>query len=311
MREYYLPSDIRSADTIAVEKFSVPSVVLMENAAKNAAAEAVKLAGGIKKRFLALAGRGNNGGDAFAAVRHLLLAGCEEAVIVKTVSDESYSCDAKVNLDILRRMTGNFPENLKIYDSANLNDDDIFSLCNNADCIIDGLLGTGASGAPRGEIGRIIGLLKPFGNVLSLDIPSGVDASTGVVYEPSVKAAVTATFLAPKFGAAFAPARDYCGEVKVHDIGVPKSLLLPERPALTEFERSDLHDMIPPLSRDIHKTNRGNLLIIAGSETYRGAPLLTALGALRAGAGIVYLAVPDVIAPYISAELPEVIVIPL
>lgn len=97
MKNFYMPADIREADNIAAAKYGVPSVVLMENAAKNAARAAVELAGDPKDRFVILAGRGNNGGDGFAAARHLLIGGAAVTVL-KSDADEVYKNDAAVIL---------------------------------------------------------------------------------------------------------------------------------------------------------------------------------------------------------------------
>ena len=280
VKNFYLPADIREADIIAADKYGVPSVVLMENAAKNAAREAVRLSGDPKGSFVVLAGRGNNGGDGFAAARHLIIGGAEVTVL-KSDADEAYRNDAAVNLAILRRLNGG---RLRIFDTPKLIDSEISALLDGAGCIVEGLLGTGTAGAPRKEPARLIRLLEGRKKILSLDIPSGIDPENGAVYDPCVKAAETVTFLAPKRGMAFLPALD---------IGIPSNAILPQKPALSLWGLDDLHDLLPEVSRSIHKTERGNLLIYSGSGSYRGAPLLTARGALRAGAGLVFMAVPE------------------
>lgn len=308
MKNFYLPADVREADITAADKYGAPSVVLMENAAKNAAKEAAALAGGYKGSFIVLAGRGNNGGDGFAAARHLIIGGAAAVTVLKSDADEAYKNDAAVNLTILRRLGG---ESLRIFDTPELSDAGISALLDDAGCIVDGLLGTGTAGAPRKEPARLIRLLEGRKNILALDIPSGIDPESGVVHDPCVKAALTVTFLAPKRGMAFQPAREACGKIITADIGMPPEAILSREPALRLYEKDDLHAMLPQIHRNIHKTERGNLLIYAGSGNYRGAPLLAARGALRAGAGLVFLAVPDFIAPYAAAELPEAIVLPL
>lgn len=307
MQKYYFPADIRRADVVAAEECGVPSVVLMENAAKSAAREAELLADGVRGPFVVLAGVGNNGGDGFAAARHLLIGGAD-VVVLKCADDERYKNDAAVNLSILRRLKS---EKLRICDTPEMTDAEISALLDEAACVMDGLLGTGTTGAPRKEAARLLALLDGRQNVVALDIPSGIDPASGAVYEPCAKAAVTVTFLAPKFGMAFEPAKSVCGKVVTADIGVPPFALLPEEPALTLLTGGDMRSLMPQLPRDVHKTQRGNVLIIAGSAEYRGAPLLAARGALRAGAGLVFLAVPEFIAPYASERLPEAIVVPL
>ena len=306
MEKFYSPSDVRKADRIAAEHLKVPSFALMENAARAAADAAEQFAVG-NGPFVVLAGHGNNGGDGFAAARHLLLRG-KSVVVLKTAEDTKYKGDASLNLRILRELEC---ENLFIADSQSLDDIAIKKMFEESAVVIDALLGTGTTGAPRGEAARLIALTAGFDNILSLDVPSGIDPESGLCYEPCVHAAVTVTFLAPKKGMAFSPAREACGEIKTADIGVPPSFVLPDSPALSMYYETDIKRVLPQLPRTIHKTERGSLLICAGSASYRGAPLLAALGALRAGAGLVCLAVPDFIASEIAAALPEAVILPL
>lgn len=302
MQKYYKPEYVRNADNIASEKFNIPSVILMENAAKNAAEEALAMGG---RTFVLFAGKGNNGGDAFAAARHLFNQGA--AVTVLKTADE-YKNDAAVNLEIIKSMR-EAGAAIDIRNTFELSDAEIEKIISDAECIIDGLLGTGTRGAARGEIARIIALLQGKPHILSLDIPSGIDAEDGTAYEPCISAEKTATFLAPKSGMAFA--RGKCGQIITRGIGITPSLVLPHKADLICYDRSDIHAMITELPRDIHKTQRGNVLIFGGSLLYRGAPLLSARGALRTGAGIVWLAVPDFMADAASYALPEAIVLPV
>ncbi|MEG1913062.1 MAG: NAD(P)H-hydrate dehydratase [Cloacibacillus sp.] len=306
MENFYRPEDIRQADVTASLEYGVPSILLMENAARGAVCEAVKIAKDSDK-FVLLAGCGNNGGDAFAAARLLAICG-KEAVVIKTDGDEKYKNDAAVNLGLLRRFA---MPSVKIFDSERLEDAKIAELYAGAGCVVDGLLGTGTRGAPRKEAARLIGLLKGRAGVLALDIPSGIDPVTGEVYQPCVRAEATVTFLAAKTGMALFPAAQMCGRIITAHIGVPKDKVLPDAPELRVYFPSDLRGMLPEMPQDVHKTRRGSLLIFSGSEKYKGAPLLVARGALRAGAGIVYLAVPDFIAPHAASELPEAIVVAL
>ncbi|MDO4988220.1 MAG: NAD(P)H-hydrate dehydratase [Synergistes sp.] len=312
---YFLPEAVRRADKTAAEKFSVPSVILMENAAANAAREVTAFAPDAL-RFVILAGHGNNGGDGFALARHLAHTdGCKDIVVIKTRDDISYSGDAAVNLSILRAMQCNCSKKssptLKIYDSHELADEDITKLIVNADIVIDALLGTGASGAPHGQVARLITLSDAAKKIIAMDIPSGIDPSYGKVYTPHINADMTVTFLVPKRGMAFCPAKNACGKVVTANIGLPAEYLLTNEDCLQIFCADDARKVIPTIRSDIHKTMRGNLLIFSGSERYRGAPLLAARGALRAGCGLVYLAVPDFIAENVFIALPEAIVIPI
>ncbi len=314
VEKFYSAQDVRNADAVASGELGVPSSLLMENAAASAVRHITEKTprGGTA---VMLAGPGNNGGDAFAAARQLVSVG-RNAVVFKTANDESYKNDAALNLSLLKKLcdtcaaapTGPAVE---IYDSELCGDDFIIAVLNKSACICDALLGTGSHGAPRGEIARLIKLLSGRGNITAFDIPSGIDPASGAVYEPCVSADTTVTFLAPKTGMAVFPACEKCGAVTVGSIGVPPECVLPKEPELRLWAASDIASLIPGIPADIHKTSRGSLLIFAGSAEYRGAPLLAARGALRAGAGLVFLAVPDFIAEGASQSLPEAIIVPL
>ncbi len=306
MKNFYLSADVRKADVIASEHYQIPTVILMENAARAAAdsAESVARSDGT---FVVLAGHGNNGGDGFAAARHLTLRG-HRVTVLKISGDDKYKNDALVNLRIIRELASS---ELSIKDSPDLSDCEITKILDGAAVIIDALLGTGAAGAPRGEAARLIKLAEGYDNILSLDIPSGADPDCGGCGDVCMRASATVSFLAPKKGLAFSPALEACGKIITADIGVPASRVLPDIPALSFYGEDDVCAMLRPIKSTIHKTERGSLLICAGSAAYRGAPLLAALGALRAGAGLVYLAIPDFIASEISAALPEAVILPL
>lgn len=307
MIRYYSPADVREADRRASELYGIPTVILMENAARSAAEEALKLTGYGSGNITILAGKGNNGGDGFAAARLLAERG-RRCVVLKTGGDSDYLGDAGKNLAILRSLGS---EKITIYTTNDVADHEIRTIFDTSECILEGLLGTGTKGAPRGEAARIIRLLKKKDKILALDIPSGMDPEDGRLYEPHVEADITVTFLARKSGMAFAPADRACGEIITAGIGAESCKLLPGQPEAILYTKDDIRALLPEIPDDIHKTRRGNLLVYAGSADYRGAPLLTARGALRSGAGIVFLAVPDIIAPFVSASLPEAVVIAL
>lgn len=306
MMRYYDPEDIRQADILAVEKYGITSLELMENAGTNAARE-------VLKRYpealsiLIFAGPGNNGGDGFVAARFFLGKGLNVRVILSADPD-SYKGDAKTNLDALIKL--NAP-NCTLKYSKNLSDIEIKKEVSDADCLIDCLLGTGSKGAPRGEVKRVISQFNNSRAVIAFDIPSGIDPLFGNVYEPCVKADTTVTFLAAKRGMCFSPAYDMCGTVVIADIGISCEKVLDDKKSILSFSGEDISKLLPPIPRDTHKGKKGGLLVVGGSVNYRGAPLLAGLGALRSGAGLVVLAVPDFMVDSTSIFLPEAIFVPL
>jgi NAD(P)H-hydrate epimerase len=303
MKKYYTGSSVREADRAAFEKLGVPEAVLMENAGRSAA-EALIRRRPYDRNFLILCGPGNNGGDGFVVARHLALWRREPTVLC-TDNVDKYK-DAAASASASARNSG-----VRWFCSRDLSDEDIAGLVKGAGVVVDALLGTGSDGAPRGEVVRIIGLCPDDLRVVSLDIPSGVDPDTGETYGAALRAEATLTFLAEKVGLAVSPGCLHSGEVEVCGIGVAPDLVLSASHALSGYDSSDVPSLRPKIPKDVHKSGRGALMIVGGSDNFRGAPVLAALGALRAGCGLVFLAVPDFIVPQASALLPEAIFLPL
>ncbi|HAJ94277.1 MAG TPA: NAD(P)H-hydrate dehydratase, partial [Synergistaceae bacterium] len=220
----------------------------------------------------------------------------------------TYKGDAKINLEALINL--NDP-NCTVRYSKDLTDREISKEANEADCLIDSLLGTGSKGAPRGEVERLIRHCNINRAVVAFDIPSGIDPLSGNIYDPCVKADLTVTFLAAKRGMCFSPAYDMCGRVVIAEIGISSDKVLDESKGILSFGREDIQKLLPKIPRDIHKGKKGGLLVVGGSVNYRGAPLLTGLGALRSGAGFVVMAIPDFMVESASLFLPEAIFVPL
>lgn len=306
MIRYYDPEDIRQADVLAVTKFGFSSLRLMDNAGTNAAREVLKNYPEALS-FLIFAGPGSNGGDGFVAARFLLEKGLKVTLILSTYR-EKYSGDARASLDALIELKD---PNCSIKCSLDLSDSEIYDETVRADCLIDALLGTGSKGAPRNEISRLIRFCNKNGAVVSFDIPSGIDPFTGNIYDPCVMADLTVTFLAAKKGMCCYPASAACGTVKTADIGISPDKALEDKPYISSFDRNDISLLLPPVKIDTHKGQKGGLLILGGSAHYRGAPLLAGLGALRSGAGLVVLALPDFMVDSASLFLPEAIFLPL
>ena len=306
MKKYYHNNDIRRADIIAVEKYGVPSIVLMENAGTNAANAILSLYPGAEN-ILIFAGAGNNGGDGFVVARRLCDAGKRVSVIT-TLSDEKYKGDALINLSKLRSMGCS---TVSIITSAGIDDINIHKFIAQSDVVIDALLGTGSQGAPRKETARLIPMINKARVRVALDIPSGMDPESGLIQDTAVSADLTITFLALKLGMTNYFARKLCGRIEVVGIGVEPSLVLPKIDFIEGYDKSDALNLLPHIDRDIHKGDRGGVLICGGSMSYRGAPILSALGALRSGAGLVVMAIPDFMVQMGSTLVPEAIVLPL
>ena len=313
MKRYYKSSDIREADRIATEQFGIPGFALMENAGRGAAQTLIEKYPKAQN-ILILCGPGNNGGDGFVVARRLALAGRKSTVIISIKASE-YKGDAAIAVNALTYLTTlyiakSLEPKVRVFYSKNYEDEELSDLIRSSDLTVDALLGTGSNGVPRGEVKRLIELCGEAQRVISLDIPSGINPDTGEAAETAVNAESTLTFLALKTGLAVSPGSLHSGEIIVCDIGIPPELVLNAH-ELTGYDASDIPSMTPKIPKDAHKGTRGALMIVGGCYTFRGAPVLAALGALKAGCGVVYLAIPDFMVNGASALLPEAIFIPL
>ncbi|HDQ93292.1 MAG TPA: NAD(P)H-hydrate epimerase, partial [Synergistetes bacterium] len=285
IRYIFDPLDIREADSRAISGLGIPSIVLMENAGRGVA-DVISARFPVARKFLFVCGPGNNGGDGLTAARHIMVRG-KEAVVILACDEGKFSPESARNLDILRK-TGCY-----VMDSSSLSSEEISAVAFDNDIVVDALLGYGSSGAPRGEVLRVVEAISGSGTIVAVDIPTGVDPSDGRVEEAAVKASLTVTMLAEKTGLEIMPGRGYCGDIEIVDIGVPPSVVLPEKSGVSVFYPSDAGRVLPDWSERIHKGDRGLVLVVGGSARYRGAPVLSALGALRAGAGGVVVAAPE------------------
>lgn len=299
----YDPNVIRKADILSIENLKIPGIVLMENAGLEAAISAHRFFPRAKK-FLVLAGPGNNGGDGYVIARHLVRWGFSPTVIL-TAPPEKIKGDARTNLDILAQL------NVPMRCSDTMTGEEITLAISENDVILDCLLGTGSRGNPRGEIARIITLLEDKENIIAIDIPSGINAETGEIYSPCVSASLTITMLAMKTGQGVMPAAAHTGYVDVVSIGVPPSSVLPPKANLSIWEEKDSIDLLPKRKCTLHKGGRGTLLIVGGSRHYRGAPLLSAVGALKSGCGIVIVASSNEVCNEGTSFVPEAVFTPL
>ena len=300
----YHAQEVRSGDRRALEEYGLSGEVLMENAGAGAAR-------GICQTFPRalrigiLCGPGNNGGDGFVVARHLLEEGRSPEVVL-TSSPESYRGDAARNLAILRSLE------IPCRESSSMENRELRRFMEHQDLLVDALLGTGTSGAPRGEVLRLLEELASLSSVplAALDIPSGIHPDSGALLGPPVRAARTFTFLAPKTGLFVLPGAEYAGEILTVPIGVPPRKVL-GTPAAACWLGEDTRRVFPRRSPSMHKGDRSTLLILGGCPFYRGAPALTALGALKSGAGVVALGVPGDLASSCGSLLPEAVLEPL
>lgn len=214
---------IREVDRLAIEKYGIPGLLLMENAARGCT-DCLEEAG-IKKGVLIVCGKGNNGGDGFAMARHLLIRGFSVKVISPWHPSELKE-DAQANFHWLQTMA---PEIL--HQSPGLSDsafDHLLhsQLAGQADWIVDALLGSGTRGPLRSPFDKMIKSINRMNaKKFSIDIPSGLDADLGKSTGQTIMADLTGTLVAHKTGFGTERAKRCLGEVRVLDIGVPQSVV--------------------------------------------------------------------------------------
>jgi NAD(P)H-hydrate epimerase len=205
---------VRALDRRAIEEYGVPGVVLMENAGRGAAEVLLRL--GVQGPVVVCCGKGNNGGDGFVIARHL----DNRGVAVRVVyfgKPQDLAGEAAVNFEIVRR--SGLPLTVIPAPGPVLDLDD-------AEWVVDALLGTGATGPARPPLEQVIAAINNSkAKVLAVDLPSGLDCDTGLPLGPCVRALHTVTFVAQKTGFAKPAAREWTGQIHVVDIGAPRALV--------------------------------------------------------------------------------------
>lgn len=324
---------MREIDRLTTERYATPSLLLME-AAANASARAIaaQFDGDLSGRTVRIfCGLGNNGGDGAALARVLWLMNAHVDVLIAGSIDDSRG-DAQVNFEILRQLAGfaagskTRPSPLSITECT-----DIMAWEKSAgnrasyDIRVDALFGTGLSRPLEGipvKIAEHLALLREARDrsssclplIVSLDIPSGLNADSAQLIGPAVRADLTVTFTAPKPGNVLPPASDYNGKLVIADIGSPPALLESAGSKLFVTEREDARDWLVKTryAHDSFKNTHGHALVIAGARGYTGAATLTASAAMRAGAGLVTIATPASLQSTVAAiAIPEVMTAPL
>jgi NAD(P)H-hydrate epimerase len=305
-------AEMRGIDRRAIEEYGISGVVLMEAAGAALARACVEELGGDArgKRVVAFCGKGNNGGDGFVAARHLANAGAE-VMVYTAAPPEQLKGDAAAHFAPLRRMP---------VVVAPIEDLDADPRVRRAELVIDAILGTGASGdiEPLSPAGRCVFFLRAVADsyratVVAADIPTGVESDTGRVGPLAVRADRTVTFAAPKPGLLSFPGAEYVGRLTVADIGIPRALLDAGSLGAELTTQDWMRGRLPARAqaRDTNKGTFGTVLVVAGAAGMAGAAVLSAVSALRAGAGLVMLAVPVSLIDTCAALAPEVILRPL
>jgi NAD(P)H-hydrate epimerase len=282
---------MRATDEWAIRERGVPSLELMERAGAATADAVARRAP--EGRIAVVCGKGNNGGDGLVAARLLRERGRDVDVYAVWPVEELRGDAAEQ----LRRLPGAAPEPAAP------------GVLGGAAAIVDALLGTGFSGAPREPAAAAIDAMNAAeAPVIAVDVPSGVDASTGEVAGAAVSARATVTFHRAKPGLWIHPGKAHAGAVEVADIGIPPGA--PGEPAIGLITDAVLAEL-PRRGADSTKFSSGAVVVIGGSRGLTGAPSMAALAAMRAGAGYVTAAVPDSQQAVVAGRLLEAMTVAL
>src|SRR5690349_8845709 len=287
--------EMRALDRWAIEHEGVPSLDLMERAGGEVARAILALDGDGPVRVVC--GRGNNGGDGLVVARLLREHGLDVDALLLFAADD-LSPDARANLERTPARQVGMGELPAALDGSAV--------------VVDAILGTGFTGSPRPPLDDAIAAINAAGaRVVAVDVPSGVDASTGEVAGVCVEADVTVTFHAPKLGLWIAPGKTHAGRVEVVDIGIPPAG--DGRPPAPEagLIGPRVLGLLPRRRRGGNKFQSGTVLVVGGSTGLTGAVCMASEGAGRAGAGWTRAAVPASLNMVFEVKLTEVMSIPL
>ncbi|MCA1624311.1 MAG: NAD(P)H-hydrate dehydratase [Acidobacteria bacterium] len=307
MQKVLTAEEIREVDRLTTEKYGIPSILLMENAA-HAAARVIgeKLGNSVTgKSFLILCGKGNNGGDGAALARILWTQGAQVFVYLFGNIAETRG-DARINFDILKKISGS-----KEWISRNKNclflaeietaqELALILMLGKKHILIDAFFGTGLSKPVKGELEHFfMTIRRPLNDkknslLFSLDLPSGLSADFAKPIGLNVQADVTITFTAPKLANILPPASNFNGKLITVDIGSPYELIENSPSQLFLAERIDAQSWLErtKFSSASYKNQRGRALIVAGSKKMAGAAVLAANAAMVSGLGLVRIATP-------------------
>jgi len=301
------PSEMKRIENQVMASTSITGEALMQKAAACVADE-VRMRrrnrGGV---VLCVCGTGNNGGDGLTAMR--MLAQADDSFCgVCWMLPGQLTADAQRELERLKKEAGTQVA------VRMLKEDETFECPPRTDCIIDAMFGTGLSRPLEGLAAVICKVINACSApVIAVDIPSGLNGATGEASGEAVRANVTVTFHRPKPGLYLRQGPDHAGDIVVADIGLrsPEAAALDDADGMALLEKKDLAKLLPARRRVSHKGNYGRVLLFAGSRGMAGAASISAMAALRAGAGLVTVACPECIVDIVQVLCPCATCLPL
>jgi len=294
-------AQMQTLDRRTIQEARVPGTTLMERAGTGVVSHLIQTWGAPKgKKVVILCGKGNNGGDGLVVARHLKKKGARLKVVLMAPLNE-LSPDAKIMYRQLSKIIR--PSLFTVNPPA----ETLCSLTQDADLLVDALLGTGLSSSVRAPYTFAIEAMNASpAFTVAIDIPSGLDSNTGATLGIAVQADLTVTFGCPKLGLFLGSAIDKVGNIEVVDIGIPGNFVADANPYIHLLSPEMMRSLIPARPPSSHKGTFGHAGIIAGSPGKTGAPAMAALGALRVGTGLVTVATPQSVSSILESKLLEV-----
>lgn len=294
---------MQEMDKRAIEEYGISGLNLMECAGQGCT-DVIISGFGPTGRAVIVAGSGNNGGDGYVIARLLHQAGWSVSIYV-LAERSRISGDAAVNLERLQQDSITYcPHEGQL--PARYSDE-----ISQSDVIVDAMLGTGLSSDVSGVYREAVGIINSSGRpVLAVDIPSGIHGTTGRVLGEAVRATVTVAFACAKLGHVLFPGAEYTGSLVVVDIGIPPQVM-EAAPGYELLNEESIRPLLCRRDRQAHKGHFGHCLVIAGSTGKTGAAALSANSAVRAGSGLVTLAVADSLHAILEIKTTEVMTEPI
>jgi hydroxyethylthiazole kinase-like uncharacterized protein yjeF len=305
--------EMQEMDRQTIETHGIPGLELMEKAGRGATRVLLDQFGDhLKAGVGIICGKGNNGGDGFVIARCLAEKGIDVSVylLAKTAALKG---DAATNRERL------VPLDIGVVE---IPDEDTFSKIkpslSDHGLLVDAILGTGLTSDVRGLFKTVINFINTLNArnssgiaVFAVDIPSGLNADTGQPCGTCIRAQGTATFGLAKIGHFTYPGAEYTGSLEIIDIGIPGAVVQAVGPKQYLLTSTQIRNYLQPRCADTHKGQTGHLLVIAGSRGKTGAAAMTAMSAMRAGAGLVTLGIAESLNPILETQVLEVMTAPL
>jgi len=296
---------IKEIDRKAMEEWGIPSSVLMENAGRSTVDVLEEEFALLPEKTLVICGKGNNGGDGLVVARRLIDRGIAvDTFVLGEKSQLSEETERNANLLelITDRVTYCKPGDELLLDAVRAN----------PPLIVDAIFGIGIEGELRGSYPELVTEINDSrGKIVAVDVPSGLPVNTGNPPGPAVQADLTVTMGFIKLGTLMPSAKSYVGNQKIASVGYPETLVEKEEGVWSLVDDRIASWLLPERPIEGHKGTFGRLMVVGGSPGMTGAPILSARSGLKSGAGLVFLAGPEVSNQVFEANLVEGLTIPL